>query len=131
MLKPDLTIDEEIQLRDGYGYPLSEFGLIEEAIDNYSELEEIGRKLSNKELISQAIHQIGMVYRQNKQYEKVLDKFYEEKRFITEHFEHNLLFKAVTNYELGYTKLLKNYFEAAYDYLKTSLNEAVKLKICL
>lgn len=124
ILENQLTLEEEIQLRYGYGYPLSELGLVEEAIQNYSELEKGGREIKNKEIISQAIHQIGMVYRQNKKYEKALDKFYEEKNFIKEHFEDNLLFIAANNYEIGYTHFLRNNYEEAYNFLKQSLKIA-------
>lgn len=51
-----------IQLRYGYGYHFSVLGLVEEAIDNYTELEMIGRGNSSNEIVSQAIHQARMVY---------------------------------------------------------------------
>lgn len=52
-------------MRYGYGYHFSVLGLVEEAIENYTELEMMGRENSSKDIISQAIHQAGMVYRQD------------------------------------------------------------------
>lgn len=52
-------------MRYGYGYHFSVLGLVEEAIENYTELEMRGRENSSKDIISRAIHQAGMVYRQD------------------------------------------------------------------
>lgn len=124
ILENPLTIQEQIQLRYGYGYPLSELGFVEEAIENYFELEKIGREISNQEIISQAIHQRGMVYRQNKEYSKALKTFDVEKNFIQKTFPNNDLFIAANLYEIGYTNLLKNNLEEAYHHLTKSLKLA-------
>lgn len=124
ILEKDLTLNETIQLRYAYGYPLSALGLVEEAIENYTALEIIGKEDSNNEIISQAIHQAGMVYRQNAYYECALKKFFEEKDFIEEHFNEKNLFKSANHYELGYAYLMKDDFEEAYHFFNQSLEEA-------
>lgn len=62
ILEKTLALNVTIQLRYGYGYHFSVLGLVEEAIDNYTELEMIGRGNSSNEIVSQAIHQARMVY---------------------------------------------------------------------
>lgn len=121
LLGENLSIQEEINLRYGYGYPLSSLGKVEEAIANYETLQELGERTENLEIVSQAMHQIGMVYRQNKEYEIALDWFEEECIFIENHFRKNKLFLAVNTYELGYTNLLLGNLNLAYNYLKHSL----------
>lgn len=123
-----LTIAEEIQVRYAYGYPLSQLGLVEEAIENYVSLEKIGRDYNDMTIVSQATHQLGMVYRQNGQYERALGKFHEERQLIEKYFREHLLFKAANYYELGYTNLLTDKFNEAYSYLNLSLDLALKTK---
>lgn len=123
-----LTNEEEIKVRFGYGYPLSALGHETKAIENYSKLKELGEVTNNREVISQSLHQIGMVYRQSKHYQKALEKFNEEREMIETYFRNHNLFKAANDYELGYTNLLlKNYSEAL-KYLEKSLKESIKSK---
>jgi tetratricopeptide (TPR) repeat protein len=127
ILDSPLTVQEEIQLRYGYSCPLSELGFVEKALEKYFELEDLGKETSNKELISQSIHQRDMVYRQNKEYSKALKKFVEEKNFIQKRSSNNHLFMAANLYEIGYTNLLKNNVKEAYHYLTKRLTVAKEI----
>lgn len=124
LLQNGLSVKDEITLRYAYGYPLSEMGCVEEAIDNYSRLKELGEQENNLEIISQAIHQQGMVYRQAAQFEKALEHFLAEREMIHSHFKENKLFQSANNYELGYTHLLMGNYPEASNYLEKSLIEA-------
>lgn len=124
LLAEDLSAESEIQLRFGYGYVLSELGLVEEALANYKWMGELGAATSNLEIMSQSVHQIGMVYRQAERYEEALIYFEKEQKFIQQHFEKNLLFIAANLYELGYTHLLLSHNDHACSLLTESLHAA-------
>jgi tetratricopeptide (TPR) repeat protein len=128
LLTRPLSTDDKIKLRFGYGYPLSAAGLVEEALTNYYDLKELGERTNRNDIVSQAIHQLGMVHRQAKQYEEALEKFHKEQNFIKKQFPNNSLFIAANTYELGYTNLLLNNDEEAYRYLKESLVLSEKTK---
>lgn len=128
ILEKELTLDEEIQLRYGYGYPLSALGLVKEAIENYAELKIIGKENLDNDIISQALHQQGMVLWQNGVYNCAHEIFLKERAFIEEHFKKNKLYKAANYYELGYVNLLLGNLKEAYPFLKHSLAEAKQTK---
>ena len=120
------TQKEEIGLRYNYGYLLTELNQVDEAIGNYNKLLQIGKDTNNKEIISQATHQKGMVYRLSGQYEKALEVFSLEYNYINEYFSNRLLFQSANYYELGYTHLLLKEYDRAKYFLELSLSTAVK-----
>ena len=128
LLQEDMIISNEIQLRFVYGYPLSALGLVDKAVDNYEKLGELGKKSKNLEIVVQALHQIGMVYREAEQYNKAISYFEKEQNMIHKHFIDNHLFLAANLYEIGYTLLLDGHVEVAYSFLVDSLTESEKSK---
>lgn len=125
-LQSEMTNADEIQLRFGYGYPLSALGLVDEAVDNYRKLGMLGENTNNHEIVSQAIHQIGMVYRESGQYQEAMTYFLQEQKMIQTHFMENHLFIAANLYELGYTHLLDGNEDLAFKYLRGCLTESYK-----
>ena len=126
LLSENLSIDEEINVRLGYGYPLSKSGLTEEAVENYLLLKNLGEETSNLDIVSQSLHQLGMVYRHANRYGKALKMFNKERDFIKLHFNTHSLYKAANYYEIGYMNLqIKNY-KNAINFLSKSLEEAFK-----
>lgn len=125
LISESLTEKEEVALRYNYGYLLTELNQVDEAINNYDKLLEIGKDTNNKEIISQAIHQKGMVYRLSYQYEKALKEFLKEYAYINEHFLNRPLFYSANYYELGYTHLLLKEYDSANSFLKLSLEQAL------
>lgn len=113
LLSGSLTEKEKNALRYNYGYLLAELNQVDEAIRNYDKLLQIGKDTSDKEIISQAIHQKGMVYRLSHQYEKALEEFLKESAYINDHFSNRPLFHSANYYELGYTHLLLKEYERA------------------
>lgn len=105
---------------------MSEVELVDEAIDNYLKLEELGEKISKRDIVSQATHQIDMVYRQSKQYIEALKYFRKEQELINMFFQDNFLFKAANNYEIGYTHLLLGNYGKSFSFLSKSLKEALQ-----
>lgn len=128
LLQDDMTLSNEIQLRFVYGYPLSALGLVDKAVDNYEKLGELGKQSKNLEIVVQALHQIGMVYREAEQYNKAISYFEKEQKMIHKHFIDNHLFLAANLYEMGYTLLLDGHVEVAYSFLVDSLTESEKSK---
>lgn len=127
-LQSEMTNADEIQLRFGYGYPLSALGLVDEAVDNYIKLGMLGENTDNHEIVSQALHQIGMVYRESGQYQEAITYFLQEQKMIHTHFMENHLFIAANLYELGYTHLLDGNEDLAFTYLMESFIESQKAK---
>ena len=125
-LQSEMTNADEIQLRFGYGYPLSALGLVDEAVDNYRKLGMLGENTNNHEIVSQAIHQIGMVYRESGQYQEAMTYFLQEQKMIQTHFMENHLFIAANLYELGYTHLLDGNEDLGFKYLRGCLTESYK-----
>lgn len=117
----DISAEDEIDLRLYYGYPLSSLGLVEEAIDNYDKLQELGEELGLPDIICAAIHQQGMVYRENKDYKTALSIFDIEKTYIDANMPEDDLAKSMNNYELGYTNLLLDNLDLAKYYIEESL----------
>lgn len=126
ILEKELTIEMEIELRFGYGYPLSALGYVDEAVANYEKLGQLGEFTERLDLVTQSLHQIGMVYREAKQYKKALTFLTEEQKLIHNHFTNNPLFLAANLYEMGYTHFLDGNDEVAYSFLVDSLVEGEK-----
>lgn len=125
-LRSELTISDEIHLRFGYGYPLSALGLVDDAVDNYKDLGRLGKENGKLEIELQALHQIGMVYREANQYQEAIAYFNEEQKMIHQYFRKNYLFSAANLYELGYTHLLNGNEDLAFKYLRGCLTESYK-----
>ena len=128
LLQNEMPILNEIQLRFVYGYPLSALGLVDEAVDNYERLGELGKQSKNLKIVVQALHQIGMVYREAEQYDKAISYFEKEQKMIHKRFIDNHLFLAANLYEMGYTPLLDGHVEVAYSFPVDSLTESEKSK---
>lgn len=122
----DLTVEEKIQVRFNYGYLLLEQQQMQDALHNYEAALHLAQHLGDKERISQAYHQIGMVYRLAENYEKALDHFKIERNYIERNFPNNQLFIAANAYETGYTNLLAENIKNAAPHLNAALTHSLK-----
>ncbi|MDZ5589248.1 tetratricopeptide repeat protein [Enterococcus cecorum] len=97
----------------------------EGAIQIYQRLLTVAKEQSANELEHIAWHQLAMVYRESKQYERALILIEKERTIIDHYFADDSLKKAVNDYEQGYLRLKLGDAITAKKWMENSLQEAL------
>ena len=97
----------------------------EGAIQIYQRLLTVAKNQSSSKLEHIAWHQLAMVYRESKQYERALILIEKERTIIDHYFADDSLKKAVNDYEQGYLRLKLGDAITAKKWMENSLQEAL------
>lgn len=121
----DLLTCEDDQLLIFMGYVTLAEQDYEGAIQIYQRLLTVAKEQSANELEHIAWHQLAMVYRESKQYERALILIAKERTIIDHYFADDSLKKAVNDYEQGYLRLKLGDAITAKKWMENSLQEAL------
>ena len=121
----NLLTCEDDQLLSFMGYMTLAEQDYKGAIQIYQRLLTVAKNQSSSELEHIAWHQLAMVYRESKQYERALILIEKERTIIDHYFADDSLKKAVNDYEQGYLRLKLGDAITAKKWMENSLQEAL------
>ena len=121
----NLLTCEDDQLLSFMGYMTLAEQDYKGAIQIYQRLLTVAKNQSSSELEHIAWHQLAMVYRESKQYERALKLIEKERTIIDHYFADDSLKKAVNDYEQGYLRLKLGDAITAKKWMENSLQEAL------